>query len=146
MKNLDSMTIGGLAKAADVGVETIRFYQRKALIEQPPKINGFRKYSGEDVRLIKLIKRLQNVGFTLDEIKDFLVFDSCCAESTKVVRQKSLSKIEEVNGKIVELKATVRALETFASTCGSKTNQSNSCELLDCFENEWACCNNSVEP
>ena len=146
MKNLDSMTIGGLAKAADVGVETIRFYQRKALIEQPPKINGFRKYSGEDVRLIKLIKRLQNVGFTLDEIKDFLVFDSCCAESTKVVRQKSLSKIEEVNGKIVELKATVRALETFANTCGSKTNQSNSCELLDCFENEWACCNKPVEP
>ena len=145
MKNHSSMTIGGLAKAADVGVETIRFYQRKSLIEQPPKINGFRKYSGEYVRLIKLIKRLQNVGFTLDEIKDFLVFDGCCIESTTVIRQKSLTKIKEINGKIAELKSAVKALEIFANTCGSKTEQSNSCELLDCFENDWACCDNAVD-
>jgi DNA-binding transcriptional MerR regulator len=139
------MTIGGLAKAADVGVETIRFYERKSLIEQPPKINGFRQYSGEDVRLIKLIKRLQNVGFTLDEIKDFLLFNSCCSESTKVVREKSLIKIKEINEKIAELKNAVRALETFANTCGSKTDKSSSCELLDCFENDWACCDNSAD-
>jgi MerR family mercuric resistance operon transcriptional regulator len=145
MKNQNSMTIGGLAKAADVGVETIRFYERKSLIEQPPKINGFRQYSGEDVRLIKLIKRLQNVGFTLDEIKDFLLFNSCCSESTKVVREKSLIKIKEINEKIAELKNAVRALETFANTCGSKTDKSSSCELLDCFENDWACCDNSAD-
>ena len=145
MKNQHPITIGVLAKAANVGVETIRFYQRKELLKQPPKVNGFRHYSGEDIRLIKLIKRLQSVGFTLDEIKDFLIFDRCCSESTQVVRQKSLHKIAEINDKIAELKDAVRALETFANTCGSKHNRSTSCDLLDCFENDWACCENSAD-
>ena len=145
MKNQNPMTIGGLAKAANVGVETIRFYERKQLIKQPDKINGFRHYSGEYIRLIKLIKRLQNVGFTLDEIKEFLMFDSCCNESTQLVKKKSLNKIKEINEKIAELKDAVRALKTFANTCGSKNNESNSCDLLDCFENNWACCDNSVD-
>ena len=145
MNDRNPITIGRLAKAANVGVETIRFYERKELIKQPPKINGFRHYSDDDIRLIKLIKRLQSVGFTLDEIKEFLIFDSCCNESTQIVRQKSLNKITEINEKIAELKDAVRALETFANTCGSKSNDSNSCDLLDCFENEWVCCNNSVD-
>ena len=81
MNDHNPITIGGVAKAANVGVETIRFYERKELIKQPPKINGFRHYSGDDIRLVKLIKRLQSVGFTLDEIKEFLIFDSCCSES-----------------------------------------------------------------
>ena len=81
----------------------------------------------------------------MDEIKDFLIFDTCCIESTKVVREKSLIKIKEINEKIAELKTAVKALKTFAKTCGSRTNQSNSCELLDCFENDWVCCDNSAD-
>lgn len=138
------ITIGVIAKAANVGVETIRFYERKKLIAQPPKLNGFRHYTDDDVRVVKLVKRLQGVGFTLDEIKDFLVFDSCCSESTDVVRQKSLYKIQEINAKIKELTLAVNALETFANTCGSNNSDSNGCDLLDCFENNWVCCDNSA--
>lgn len=140
MKNHNPITIGVLAKSANVGVETIRFYERKGIIQQPAKIKGFRHYSDDDVRIVRLVKKLQGVGFSLDEIKEFLVFDSCCSQSRALVRQKSLRKIEEVNQKISELQATVTALETFSKACGSD-NAPSGCDLLDCFDNDWECCN-----
>jgi len=134
------ITIGILAKAANVGVETIRFYQRKDIIQQPPKNNGFRHYSNEDIRVIRLVKKLQGVGFSLDEIKEFLIFDSCCSQSQSVVKQKSLAKIEEIKNQISELQSTLKALELFSNTCGSSNSSKTDCHLLDCFENHWQCC------
>jgi len=80
-----TMTIGALAKAAGVGVETVRFYERKGIITQPPKTAGFRYYSEEDTKRIRLVKKLQEIGFTLDEIKAFLEFDTCCSQSRQVI-------------------------------------------------------------
>ncbi|MDN2664713.1 MerR family transcriptional regulator [Psychromonas sp. 14N.309.X.WAT.B.A12] len=138
------ITIGVLAKAANVGVETIRYYQRKAIIKQPPKNNGFRHYSNEDIRVIRLVKKLQGVGFSLDEIKDFLIFDHCCSQSRSVVKHKSLTKIEEIKTQISELQTTIKALEVFSNSCGTDKNIETDCHLLDCFENHWQCC--STEP
>ncbi|WP_016957781.1 MerR family transcriptional regulator [Catenovulum agarivorans] len=143
MKENTPITIGVLAKSANVGVETIRYYQRKEIIRQPEKTNGFRRYSNEDIRTVRLVKKLQTLGFSLDEIKEFLVFDRSCSKSQKVVKQKSLAKIQELNQKIVELQATVKALETFSEGCGC-SSESASCELLQCFENEWKCCGSSI--
>ncbi|WP_417696261.1 MerR family transcriptional regulator [Psychromonas sp.] len=138
------ITIGVLAKAANVGVETIRYYQRKAIIKQPPKNNGVRHYSNEDIRVIRLVKKLQGVGFSLDEIKDFLIFDHCCSQSRSVVKHKSLTKIEEIKTQISELQTTIKALEVFSNSCGTDKNIETDCHLLDCFENHWQCC--STEP
>jgi len=134
------LTIGVLAKSANVSVETIRFYERKGIIEQPPKLGGFRRYSSNDIRIVRLVKKLQGVGFSLDEIKDFLIHDSCCSQSRAVVKQKSLAKIEEINTQISELQATIKALEMFSNTCGSANTSSIGCDLLDCFDNHWECC------
>ena len=134
------ITIGVLAKAANVGVETIRFYERKAIIQQPEKVNGFRHYSVDDVRAVRLVKQLQSVGFSLDEIKDFLAFDTCCGYSQALIKQKSQEKIKAFKQKIVELQSTINALEAFSNACGSEHNPSTNCDLLDCFENEWECC------
>lgn len=142
MKENQAITIGVLAKSANVGVETIRYYERKEIIRQPPKVKGFRHYSNDDVRIVRLVKKLQGVGFSLDEIKEFLVFDGCCNESMQLVKQKSLNKIQELNSKIAELQDTVKVLEVFPNTCGSASNISIGCNLLDCFENEWECCTN----
>ncbi|WP_413694023.1 MerR family transcriptional regulator [Psychromonas sp. KJ10-2] len=138
------ITIGVLAKAANVGVETIRYYQRKAIIEQPEKVNGFRHYSNEDIRVIRLVKKLQGVGFSLDEIKEFLVFDHCCSESRSVVKHKSLTKIEEIKTQISELQTTIKALEVFSNSCGSNKSIETDCYLLDCFENQWRCCSTDL--
>lgn len=134
-----NITIGSLAKSANVGVETVRFYQRKGLINQPPKTNGFRYYSNEDAKRIRLIKKMQEIGFTLDDIKAFLGFDSC-SESRQLIRQTSQLKIAEIEAKIAGLQATVEALQKFVCSCGSDSNTSLECELLDCFENQWECC------
>ncbi|MFC3122656.1 MerR family transcriptional regulator [Agaribacter flavus] len=143
MKDHKQKTIGVVAKSANVGIETIRFYERKGILQQPPKIGGFRYYSDEDVRIVCLVKQLQGVGFSLDEVKDFLQFDSCCIESADIIKQKSLNKIEEIRRKIFELQATVNALEKFSNSCGSNKNALSKCDLLDCFENEWECCGGS---
>ena len=92
MKKQVPMTIGVLAKEANVNVETVRFYERKRLIQQPPKTSGYRHYSDDDLRVIRLIKKLQGVGFSLEEVKEFLVFDSCCGESRQLIKQKSEQK------------------------------------------------------
>ena len=134
-----SITIGALAKSADVGVETVRFYERKGIILQPPKKNGFRYYSDSDIKRIRLVKEMQGVGFTLEEIKEFLVFDTC-SETKHLIKQKSQDKIAEINERIARLTASVQALEKFVCSCGSDSNTSLECELLDCFENQWACC------
>lgn len=135
-----AMTIGMLAKAANVGVETIRFYERKHIIDQPSKTNGFRYYSQDDVRRVRLIKKLQEIGFSLTEIKDFLVFDHCCSKSKHVVREKSQLKIVEMKQKIADLNVAVSALDKFMNACGAQEDESNSCDLLECFENDWECC------
>lgn len=138
------LTIGVLAKLASVGVETIRFYERKGIIQQPEKNGGFRHYQEDDIRIVRLVKKLQAVGFTLDEIKAFLVFDSCCSQSRQVVKQKSLDKISEIKQQISDLQAAVAALEKFSGACGSDSTSTSGCDLLDCFENDWECCSNPI--
>jgi len=135
-----TMTIGALAKAAGVGVETVRFYERKGIITQPPKTAGFRYYSEEDTKRIRLVKKLQEIGFTLDEIKAFLEFDTCCSQSRQVIRQQSQDKIVEITQKIADLQSALKALEKFVGSCGAESEPSLECELLDCFENQWECC------
>ncbi|MYJ54152.1 MAG: MerR family transcriptional regulator, partial [Nitrospira sp. SB0672_bin_25] len=74
MKKTDKelMTIGTLAKAAGVGVETVRFYHRRGLLEKPTRTSGFRKYSESDVQTIKFVKRVQGLGFSLKDAQDLL--------------------------------------------------------------------------
>jgi len=145
MKNTNQITIGVLAKLADVSVETIRFYERKAIINQPPKTGGFRYYSEDDAKIVRLVKKLQGIGFSLDEIKDFLVFDSCCGQSRQVVKEKSLSKMQEISQKIADLQSALSALETFSNACGADSSTTTNCHFLDCFDNDWTCCGHPVE-
>ena len=139
-----SITIGALAKAAEVGVETVRFYERKGIICQPPKTNGFRYYSSGDIKRIRLVKKLQGIGFKLEEVKAFLVLETC-SENKRLIRQKSKEKIADINQQIADLRSAVKALEKFICSCGSDSNTSLECELLDCFDNEWECCAPKVD-
>src|ERR1700688_2344405 len=69
---MQTMTIGKAAHEAGVNIETIRFYERRGLIERPPKGNGYRVYSPEEVARIRFIKEAQQIGFSLSEIGDLL--------------------------------------------------------------------------
>ena len=69
-------TIGKLAEDGGVGVETVRFYQRKGLLGTPPRDGGIRRYGSEDVRRLRFIRKAQKAGFTLEEIKELIDLDA----------------------------------------------------------------------
>ncbi|MBR7784280.1 MerR family transcriptional regulator, partial [Undibacterium luofuense] len=73
----DQLTIGQLARAAGVGVETIRYYQRRTLLPVPQTSSGFRTYSSALAERIRFIKRAQELGFSLDEIGHLLMLEEC---------------------------------------------------------------------
>lgn len=116
---MTAMTIGRAARAAGVGVETIRFYQRKGLIEQPlrPRDAGFRVYPEETVQRIRFIRQAQAIGFSLGEIIELLSLRADPSAGSSDVRARSIAKRDEVAQKISHLQKIHAALEELISAC-----------------------------
>lgn len=114
-----AMTIGRVARSAGVGVETIRFYERKGLIEQPlrPLDAGFRVYPAETVRRIRFIREAQEIGFSLREIDELLSLRADPAADSADVRRRAIAKRDEVERKIAHLQEIHGALEELISAC-----------------------------
>ena len=113
------MTIGRLADAAGVGVETVRFYERRGLIQQPPKPNGigFRVYPEETEHRIRFIRQGQELGFSLREIQELLSLRADPAADSADVRERATAKLAEVNRKMMELERIRAALGVLISAC-----------------------------
>jgi MerR family mercuric resistance operon transcriptional regulator len=124
------LTIGKLAAAGGVGVETIRFYQRRGLLETPTRDGGIRRYGSEDLRRLRFIRRAQAAGFTLEEIKELLLLDS--TEDRPRARELATARIEALDSKIAELEGVRDALRRLARECGSGT--SGPCPILVSFD------------
>jgi MerR family mercuric resistance operon transcriptional regulator len=110
------LTIGKLADSAGVNVETIRYYQRRGLLDEPQKpLEGYRRYPVEMAKKVRFIKRAQSLGFTLEEVARLLRVDaaSACAETRDLAAHK-LGLIEE---KLAELTAMHEGLSTLISEC-----------------------------
>ncbi len=121
-------TIGKLAKAAGVGVETVRFYERKGLIEQPRKPEGgFRTYPEQTLKQIQFIKRAQTLGFTLKEITHLMTIrDAPCSE----VYQLSMGRLSEIEEKISDLVKLKSALRKLSDSCEENSDQSH-CPIVE---------------
>jgi MerR family mercuric resistance operon transcriptional regulator len=127
-KNL--LPISKAAKVAGVGVETIRYYERQKLIEQPQFQGRTRYYSDEVLEKIRFIKRTQRLGFTLQEIKSFLQMQVRPNEDCAPIKKKTQEKIIEVQGRIESLNKILKALQKIEHACsGHETTQS--CSILD---------------
>lgn len=123
------LTIGKLAEAGGVGVETIRFYQRKGLLGTPARNGAIRRYGIEDVRRLRFIRSAQTAGFTLEEIKELLELDA--TEDRARARVLASARIEALDRRIAELEAARDALSRLASECSSK--RSGRCPILASF-------------
>ena len=137
VKAMNGMTIGKAAREAGVGVETIRFYERKGLIEQPPKPQdtGFRVYPDETVHRIRFIRRAQELGFSLREINDLMSLRADPKTDSGDVRERAAAKVTEVNRKIVELERIRTALETLIAACPGG-GALRACSIMDAFEGD----------
>lgn len=126
------MKISETAKAASVGIETVRFYERKGLIEQPEKpfFGGFRSYPAETVERIRFIRQAQEIGFSLREIKELLSLRVDPMVDCAEVREHAQNKLDEVNRKIDSLTTIKAALEELVSTCPGEGALSQ-CSIMD---------------
>jgi|SRR5579875_408700 len=112
------LRIGQLARLANVNVQTLRFYERKGLLPKPPRgPSGYREYTAEAVSLVKFIKRAQELGFSLREIKELLTLRkvprATCGD-VAIVAQRKIAEIEE---KINDLQAMQTALSQLLAEC-----------------------------
>lgn len=116
---MSAMTIGRVARKAGVGVETIRFYERRGLIEQPPKPldAGFRVYPEGTVKRIRFIRQAQDIGFSLSEIDELLALRADPSADSSDVRARAIAKRDEVEYKIVHLQKIHAALDELISAC-----------------------------
>lgn len=129
-QGVNSLTIGQLAAGGGVGVETIRFYQRKGLLETPTRETGIRRYGSEDLRRLRFIRQAQAAGFTLEEIRELLELDS--SEDRSRARELAGSRIESLDAKIAELERARNALKRLAAECGK--GRSGPCPILASFD------------
>jgi MerR family mercuric resistance operon transcriptional regulator len=137
---MGDLTIGKLAKCSDVGVETVRFYERKGLLRRPTKnLSGFRHYDPSDARRIRFIKRAQDLGFTLKEVKELIDLNANSKATCSDVRGKAEEKLAEVESKIKDLKRMKQSLKDLAEACGDGKQAVAQCRVLDCFESGWKC-------
>ncbi|MBJ7442412.1 MAG: MerR family DNA-binding protein [Sphingopyxis sp.] len=130
------ITIGKLAQAGDVGVETIRYYQRRGLMGTPARSGGdgwgggVRRYDESDLRRLKFIRAAQASGFTLEEIAELLGLE----ESDDRVRVRSLARqrIDVLDAKIAQMTQTRAALARLADQCAA--SDKGPCPILAAFE------------
>jgi MerR family mercuric resistance operon transcriptional regulator len=136
---MTGFTIGKLARASGVGVETVRFYQRKGLITRPPAREGYRIYAEDDARRIRFIKRAQELGFTLKHIKGLLELNAAPRSTCADVKRHTDAKLKEVEQKIRDLRKMKRSLGTLSDACGESRKAVANCRILNCFEPGWTC-------
>ena len=127
---MHSLTIGKLAEAGAVGVETVRYYQRRGLLETPARDREVRRYGSEDLRRLRFIRQAQAAGFTLEEIKELLDLDA--SEDRSRVRDLAKSRVSALDEKIAELQRARDALRRLAQECGS--TEKGPCPILASFE------------
>ncbi len=115
---MNAFTIGKAARTAGVGVETIRFYEKRGLISQPNATKGkFREYPMTVVARIRFIKRSQELGFTLSEIKDLMRLADSPNSDRKRVKELAQRKTESIRRKIVDLQQLESTLSRLVTDC-----------------------------
>ena len=122
------ITIGKLAAAAGVGVETIRFYQRSGLLPEPKRPSvGYREYREADIQRIRFIKRAQTLGFGLQDVADLLKLDG--PKTCRTTHDLALTKLLAVEGKIEALKSIRKALKLMIRQC-ELDHESGTCPII----------------
>jgi len=129
-----AMTISQLARSAGVGVETVRYYQRRGLLPDPrPQrsgTSGIRHYGDDEARKLRFIRSAQAAGFTLAEIAELLRLDSSHDRSR--ARDMARARISELDARIAELQRVRGSLARLAQECGA--GGTGPCPIIASFE------------
>src|SRR2546423_3290773 len=130
------LSLGRLPRRAGLGVKTVRFYEREALLGEPPRrASGYRQYSEQAVTRLHFIKRAQKLGFSLKEITELLLLRVDAETSCDEVKQRTEAKLAEVERKMVELQRMRQALLQVASLCTGQ-GPTGRCPMLEALDQQ----------
>ena len=134
---MGTMTISKAAKRAGIGIETVRFYERRGLITQPlkPAAGGFRDYPPETVSRLRFIREAQELGFSLDEIAELLTLRADPKANCAQVQRRAEAKLAEVKRKVERLQGIGTALERLIEACPGK-GALGACSIIETLEGE----------
>jgi MerR family copper efflux transcriptional regulator len=124
------MRIGEVAAEAGVGIQTLRYYERRGLLPPPTRqLSGYRRYDSDIIQRVRFIRRAQDLGFTLQEIADLLTLWSDAGRSCGIVEHRATDTLARIEGKIRDLERMRGALASYVSACKDRPSF-ESCPLL----------------
>jgi MerR family mercuric resistance operon transcriptional regulator len=127
---MDALTIGRLAATGEASVETVRYYQRRGLMAEPPRNGGVRRYGPDDVRRLRFIRSAQAAGFSLEEIGELLRLDTI--DDRAQARALTETRIAVLDARIAQMQEARSALVKLAGDCAA--GRSGPCPILTAFE------------
>jgi MerR family copper efflux transcriptional regulator len=134
---VSNLTIGRLAKQAGVGIDTIRFYERRGLLPSPARsATGYRLYRDETIARIRFIRRAKQLGFTLDEINNLLRLQDQGGKKS-AVRKLTAAKLAQINEKIDDLQRMQAVLTELSGQCKGNGNV-DSCPIIEAISGSEA--------
>lgn len=131
---MSGLTIGQVAKAAGLGVETIRYYERERLLERPTRRpSGYRQFDDMAVKRLRFIKQAQRLGFTLREIRELLALRLNPTSTRTHVRERAQAKVLDIDLRIAELQRMKKALLPLVEACDGHGDLMG-CPILEAME------------
>ncbi len=133
---MESLSIGQLARRTGVGIETVRYYERRGLLHEPQRRqSGYRQYGEDAVARLQFIRRAKDIGFTLREIGELLSLGHDLSAPAVDVKGRAEAKIADIEGKICSLQRMQKALKSLTSAC-DEHGTVGECPLLEALSED----------
>ena len=133
---MKGLKVGEVAKQAGVNLQTIHYYERRGLLPRPPRTeSNYRAYPGDAVLRVRFIKRAQDLGFTLKEIKELLSLRAAPRTRCSDVRHRAEAKVQDIDDKVRTLQAMRKALTKLIGECSGK-GPVTQCPILEALDSE----------
>lgn len=133
---MKEFTVSRLAREVGINLETVRFYERKGLLPNPRRSpSGYRLYTKDAARRLKFIKRAQELGFSLHEIRELLALRASPGTNNSEIRMRTEEKIADIEGKIKTLESMKQALRKLVQSCCACAPDTK-CPILESLEGE----------
>ena len=134
--NMKALTIGNLAREAGVNLETVRYYERRGLLPKPPRsASGYRLFPSDAARRLRFIRRAQQLGFSLKEIRELLSLRVSRATTSKDIKGRAEAKVTDIEAKIRSLEAMKKTLRKLTNICEGCVPVSE-CPILESLDGE----------
>lgn len=133
---MTGLKVGEVAKQAGVNLQTIHYYERRGLLPKPPRTgSNYRAYPEDAVLRVRFVKRAQELGFTLKEIKELLSLRAAPRTRCADVRQRAQTKVQDIDDKVRTLQAMRKALTKLIGECSGK-GAVTQCPILEALDSE----------